>query len=65
MRGEVIDASFHLVPAHTRSYWKGIPRPHFVGAQDDEEHAQVFHVGDDAQGEEKKVGDDVNQDEWP
>ena len=32
VRGEVIDASFRIVPAHTRSYWKGIPHPHFVGA---------------------------------
>ena len=41
MRGEVIDASFRLIPAHTRSCWKGIPHPHFVGDHDDEEHAQV------------------------
>ena len=47
MRGEVVDASCHLVPAHTRSYWKGIPHPHFVGDQEVAEHAQFGHVGDD------------------
>ena len=60
VRGEVVDASFCLVPAYTRSYWKGIPHPHFVGAQDTKEHAQVGHIGDDTQGEKHYVGDDVN-----
>ena len=47
--------------AHTRSCWKGIPHPHFVGAQDEEEHAQVGYVGDGAQGNEHNIGDA----EWP
>ena len=50
VRGEVVDASFRIVPTHARSCWKGIPHPHFAGTQDEEEHTQVGFVGDDAQG---------------
>ena len=65
MRGEVVDASFHLVPAHTHSCWKGIPHPHFAGDQDDEEHAQVAHVGDDVHKKEQNMGDEENQENVP
>ena len=61
VRGEVVDASFHVVPTHTRSCWKGIPHPHFSGAHDEEDHAQVGIIGDIAQGTERNVGDD----DWP
>ena len=65
VRGEVVNASFRVVPAHTRSYWKGIPHPHFVGQQHDEEHAKVGHVQEDVQGEDQGKGDATRQEEWP
>ena len=27
IRGEVVDASFRVIPAHSRSCWRGIRRP--------------------------------------
>ena len=61
VRGQIVDALFCLVPAHTRSCWKGTPHPHFVGDQDDEEHAQVAHVAEDVHEEEHNVRDDDTQ----
>ena len=60
VRGDIVDASFHFIPAHTRSCWKGIPHPYFIGDQDDKEHAQVAHAGDNVHEEEHNMGDDKN-----
>ena len=55
VRGEVVDAPFCFIPAHIRSCWKGIPHPHFAGDQDDKDHAQVTHFGDNVHEKEHNV----------
>ena len=52
-----MDASFHFIPAHTRSYWKGIPYPHDTGHQDNEPNIRV-----DVK-EEPNMGDEEHQEE--
>ena len=60
VRGEFVDASFHLVPAHIRSCWKGILHPYVAGHQDDEPYVRV-----DVHKEKPIIGDEEYLEEAP